>query len=284
MIIFGSMTENDDWIFCDGANDWIFGLGGNDIISGGGGNDLLIGNNGNDTFIPGLGLDNIFGGSLGGEDTGIDTVSYSTYASGVYVALYNGYGYQKSLGMAVDKDALYGIENITGSPYADDLTGDDKANTISGGGGNDTIDGWEGDDILRGGDGNDTISGWSGKDTLDGGAGNDHLHGNSDDDILTGGTGADTFHVVIPIMGENFGRDTITDFTHEDTIALEFFGGPVGFIGERNFRFTGTAQIRYEHPHGGGTLIQIDSDGDTTVNKEIFLTSVVTLTVDDFLF
>jgi VCBS repeat-containing protein len=63
-------------------------------------------------------------------------------------------------------DTLINIENLTGSPFADTLIGDDQNNVINGGGGNDLIKGGAGDDTLIGGGGNDIISGGAGKDTM----------------------------------------------------------------------------------------------------------------------
>lgn len=306
-ILFG--TDNND-VLVGGAgddrisgrkgNDTLIGGGGNDRIDGGDGSDTLFGQEGDDTFTPGAGLDHVYGGSSAG-DSGIDAVSYANYTSGVSVSLLSGYGYQKSLGKDADRDDLHGIENIVGSAYDDNLMADSEANRIIGGDGNDSLDGWEGDDYLDGGDGDDTLYGSAGDDTLiggdgddelqgiegadilDGGAGDDDLYGGSDEDILTGGSDADTFHFSVTNNNGAWGRDTITDFTHEDTIELLGFFSEPSFIGQQAFDGVGgAAQIRYEHPQSGGTLIQVDFEGNGTVDKEIFLTTVVTLTGDDF--
>ena len=308
-ILFG--TDNNDTLVGGAGderisgrkgNDTLIGGGGNDRIDGGDGSDTLFGQEGDDTFFPGAGRDYIYGGSSTG-DSGIDTVSYANYGGGVSVSLFNGYGYQKSLGKDADGDDLHGIENIIGSAYDDSLGGDAQANRIMGGDGNDTLDGWSGDDHLDGGDGTDTLLGAEGNDTLfggagddelhgmwgidilDGGAGNDDLHGGSEDDVLTGGSGADTFHFGVTNNNGAWGRDTITDFTHEDTIELLGFFAEPSFIGQQAFDGVGGAgQIRYEHPQSGGTLIQVDFEGNGTVDKEILLTNVVTLNADDFAF
>ena len=68
-------------------------------------------------------------------------------------------------------DTLSNIENLTGSNYADTLTGDSGNNTLSGGSGDDTLTGSGGNDTLLGGDGTDILSGGAGNDTLDGDAG-----------------------------------------------------------------------------------------------------------------
>lgn len=272
----------DDRISGGKGNDTLVAGGGNDRLDGGVGDDMLFGQEGDDVFTPGAGLDQIYGGSLN-VDSGNDTVSYANCGSGVSVSLLVGYGYQKSLGQA-DKDSLFGIENITGSAFDDELGGDGNANTILGGDGKDTIDGWDGNDMLYGGDGADTLWGWVGNDTLDGGAGDDHLHGGSEADILTGGSGADTFHISVAPNNGAWGRDTITDFSGQDVISLEILATETTFIGEQAFTAAGTGQIRYEHPQSGGTLVQVDYEGNGSVDKEIFLSTVVPLTVDDFIF
>jgi len=304
-LLFG--TDNDDDLVGGSGNDRISGRKGNDTLAGGGGNDsldggdgadMLFGQEGDDILTPGAGLDTVYGGSLIG-DSGNDTVSYSNYGGGVIVSLASGYGYQKSPGKA-DWDDLHGIENIIGSAHDDTLSGDANVNRIFGGDGNDTLDGWQGDDYLDGGKGTDTLYGAEGNDTLiggegddflygiwgmdtlDGGAGNDHLHGGSEADTLTGGSGADRFYIAVTNNNGAWGRDTITDFSGQDVIVLEGVFGQATFIGEQNFAAAGTGQIRYEHPQSGGTLIQVDFEGNGSVDKEILLSTVVPLTADDF--
>jgi hypothetical protein len=65
------------------------------------------------------------------------------------------------------------LENVIGTEWNDQITGNGSANHLNGLGGNDT---------LRGGDENDT---------LNGGEGDDHLYGEGGNDILLGGSGAD---------------------------------------------------------------------------------------------
>lgn len=171
MIIFGSPTENSDWIIGDDGNDWIYGDGGNDLLQGGGGNDLLLGNNGDDTLVPGLGVDFVYGGFLNG-DSGNDTVSYALYGGPVFANLAQGFGYLKSLGDA-DKDSLSGIENIRGSAYDDMLAGNAADNKLYGNDGADKLAGYEGNDSLYGGNGDDVLHSDAGSDLLDGGSGVD---------------------------------------------------------------------------------------------------------------
>ena len=170
------------------ANDTIEGGAGNDTIIGGTGNDTIFGAaNGNtvgdtqDTITPGLGRDTVNGGLNG---TGGDRVSYAEGARtvGVTVTLSAGNDNDGSVEDEVAglRDTLTAVENVTATPFNDDLTGDANANTLSGGAGNDLLRGLAGNDALSGGEGDDTASGGDGSDAVDGGAGGADLVDYSD--------------------------------------------------------------------------------------------------------
>ena len=76
-------------------------------------------------------------------------------------------------GGTAEGDTLTDVENLIGSIFDDDLTGDDE------------------DNLLHGGIGIDVLVGNGGNDTLDGGIGNDWLVGGNDADTLVGGEGLD---------------------------------------------------------------------------------------------
>ena len=104
------------------------GSASNDTLTGDGNANVLLGANGNDTLA-----------GLGGADTlnggiGTNTADYSASPSGVTVTV-NGAG---SGGDAAG-DTLLAIQNLTGSAFADTLTGDINANVLSGGDGNDSL-------------------------------------------------------------------------------------------------------------------------------------------------
>jgi Ca2+-binding RTX toxin-like protein len=61
-------------------------------------------------------------------------------------------------------DTIVSVENVLGSPFADDLRGDAGTNVIWGG---------DGDDLLNGREGDDSLDGQLGVDIGDGGVGND---------------------------------------------------------------------------------------------------------------
>jgi Ca2+-binding RTX toxin-like protein len=114
-----------------------------DTINGNGGFlDILAGNAGNDSLNGGAGDDRLSGGA--GNDTidggaGINLADYGSAAAGIDVdlsqhkALVDGDGGQ---------DTLNNIQNVRGSTFGDEITGD---------AGNNVIEGGKGDDIINGG-------------------------------------------------------------------------------------------------------------------------------------
>ncbi|WP_161141970.1 beta strand repeat-containing protein [Propylenella binzhouense] len=185
-----------DWITAGSANDVVNGADNNDIIDGGAGNDTLTGGAGNDTLTGGA---------------GIDTVSYAAAGAGVTANLTTG------IASGEGADALSGIENLTGSAFADKLLGNGLANVLSGEAGDDTLFGVGGNDRLDGGAGRDTANyvyatgavtvnltngtaTGDGTDTLVaienvvGSAYDDKLLGNALANALSGGAGNDTLY------------------------------------------------------------------------------------------
>ena len=173
--------EGDDTLFGNSGNDIVSGGLGNDTVSGGGGDDFVFGNEGDDTLIGGDGDDFLQGGT--GTDTidggaGVDTNSFAGIGSAVTVNIAEG---TASYGLI--NETFTNIENIEGTDFNDDITGD---------AGDNVLDGGLGDDVLNGGGGNDTLEGGSGDDVLDGGDGDDIINGGAGDDIILGGGGTDT--------------------------------------------------------------------------------------------
>jgi VCBS repeat-containing protein len=169
-----------------GSTDMTFSLGGgNDIFDTNAAYtvaDVVYGGDGDDTMWTGGGNDSLYGGAgndyLNGE-AGTDTAFYSDAASGVTVSLATTSA-QNTGGAGTD--TLISIENLSGSGFADTLTGNVGDNSIWGDAGNDTI---------RGGDGNDTLYGGAGVDTLYGEAGADlfFLQAGLGNDTVIGGAG-----------------------------------------------------------------------------------------------
>lgn len=106
---------------------------------------------------------------------------------------------------------LSGHDKITGTKYADQLSGGAGNDVIKGGGGRDVLSGGAGRDTLDGGTGNDRLSGGSGNDKLFGGSGADLISGDSGKDILQGGSGNDT------LIGGS-GNDTLKGDAGSDTL------------------------------------------------------------------
>ena len=111
-------------------------------------------------------------------------------------------------------------KRYVGKLGADDITGDDKANTMSG---------LTGDDVLSGGRGNDTLIGGFGHDTLIGGL---------DNDLLIGGYGNDTY-----LYHKGDGLDTIRDVGGLDILKISgLMLSDLGFIKQGNHLFIDVKQ------------------------------------------
>jgi subtilisin family serine protease len=163
---FEAVTEavKDDGCTVKGTSavDVLGGTSGDDVICGYGGNDKIYASAGNDTII-------------GGD--GVDILTYINSPNPVNVDLYLG------TGNGWGSDSISQIENVTGSPYADDLGGD---------AGNNILGGWQG---------NDKLAGKEGADTENGGPGGDTLFVKIGNDVLDGGTGTDTISFVGSAVG-----------------------------------------------------------------------------------
>ncbi len=126
-----------DVIFGSAANNFLIGAGGDDILSGGGGGDELD----------------------GGE--GIDEASYLDATAGVRADLLANI---QNTGDAFG-DSYFGIENLSGTMFADALLGSEGDNRIEGREGGDELVGRGGNDTLNGGVGLDSLNGSDGDDT-----------------------------------------------------------------------------------------------------------------------
>ena len=205
-------------------NDTIYGGKGDDVLEGGTGDDTLVGGVGDDSyrFNLGDGLDVIvnqgsnrdtdkivLGAGIVSEDTiirrtgndlniiiqeGTDAIRIKSY--------YRIPDYRKAIDSLVFEDASSAdaswdraeLERLASmaTTQADELHGDNTANTIDGLAGDDVLIGHGGKDVLIGGADNDRLEGGLGDDTLEGGIGDDVLKGGGDNDNLSGGTGDDT--------------------------------------------------------------------------------------------
>jgi Ca2+-binding RTX toxin-like protein len=169
-----------DRLYGNDGTDWLRGARGNDFLDGGAGDsdqvfgdlgdDRVRGGSGNrDLTSGGLGIDIVAGGPgngdvvsgdygddrmIGGPGTG-DLASFATA-----VPEKSGLGVDASLltGRASGDghDRLFGFEDLEGSPFADVLQGDRRANVIDAGAGDDHVLGGGGADTANGAQGSDS--------------------------------------------------------------------------------------------------------------------------------
>jgi Ca2+-binding RTX toxin-like protein len=141
-------TERNDQISGTAAPDVIVTLGGDDSVLAAGGDDRICTGVGADAILGGPGNDSIDGGA----DT--DGAFYYDAPGPVQVSLQQG-----SATGAAGRDTLVGVENATGSAFADSVVGNADMNVLIGDTGNDRIEGGPESDALAGGPGDDVLIG-----------------------------------------------------------------------------------------------------------------------------
>ena len=159
-----------DSLIGNGLANVLAGGDGADVLRGNGGNDALYGGDGNDFINGGNGDDLVDGGA------GNDRAAYfqtNAALGGITVSLLL-QGTAQNVG-SQGWDTLVNIENVSGTPFADTLTGDGGDNWLWG------STSWIGD-----------AQSATNNDTIDGGGGNDLIWIGAGNHILTGGTGSDT--------------------------------------------------------------------------------------------
>jgi Ca2+-binding RTX toxin-like protein len=212
-------------------------LSGIENVTGSAHDDVLVGNAEANTLLGGGGDDSLRGGA--GADTldggnGSDTATYIESATGVDVNLLAGTG----SGGTAQGDTLSDVENLIGSLFDDDLTGDDGRNLLQGGIGVDELAGHGGNDTLEGGIGDDWLVGGTGADTLAGGSGFDFAsYGDSTAGVtidLTAGTASggeaagDTLSSIEHLAGSDY-ADALTGDAGDNI--LKGFGGADTLVG-----------------------------------------------------
>jgi Ca2+-binding RTX toxin-like protein len=229
------------------------GNGGANSITGNSANNVLAGLGGGDALDGGLGM---------------DTASYAMSPAGVTVNLASGI----TSGGDAQGDTLFSIENLTGSAFADILTGNTGNNRIMGGGGS------------------DILSGGAGADMLTSGAGNDSLTGGIGADQLTGGLGADQY-IFVSVADFSMGvLDRIMDFNRMqgDRINLAVIDANSALAGNQAFTFIGAGaftgvagQLGYT-PIAGGVRVRGDINGDGSADFNFTVLGVAALVGTDF--
>ena len=116
-------------------------------------------------------------------------------------------------------DGQAGDDTISGSSYADIISGGTGSDTINAGAGGDTITGGTDIDTINAGAGNDTISGDTGNDTIDAGADSDIITGGQGDDYIDGGDGLDT-----AIYSSAYANYTVTEVTYNTFTVTDTIG------------------------------------------------------------
>jgi hypothetical protein len=123
-------AEGEDQVFGGASGDQLDGQAGDDTLSGDGGDDFLFGGRGADLLFGGDGDDVLDGSGSSGDaiddgpdelvgGDGSDTASYGRAVTGVSVDLGRLLQQQQRGG----GDTYSGIENLTGSRYADAAAG-----------------------------------------------------------------------------------------------------------------------------------------------------------------
>jgi Ca2+-binding RTX toxin-like protein len=261
--------------------DYLNGMGGADTMTGGDGNDVYVVNNAGDavietnasttqidtvqswlaTYTLGANVENLrlMGtGNLNGTGNGLNNMLYANRGSNV---LEGGagtdtvsYQYGATAGVTVSlvvttaqatggsgSDTLLNIENLTGSGYADTLTGNAGNNLLNGAGGADTLTGGDGNDtyvVDNAGDAVietnasltqiDIVRSWLATYTLTAnvenlqlmGTGNRNGTGNSLANVLTGNAGSN-------VLDGAGGADTMTGGDGNDTYVVNNAGDVV---------------------------------------------------------
>jgi Ca2+-binding RTX toxin-like protein len=261
--VYGSSF--DDTLIGDANANVLLGFDGHDGLRGGAGDDSLKGGAGNDYLDGGQGADKLVGGE------GVDTATYlySSTGTGVSVDLATGVG---SNGDAAG-DRLYDIENVSGSNFDDTLIGDAKDNVLGGMRGQDTLTGGLGADKLYAGG---THAGYTDdvRDTI--------VYTSLGDSGTTAATWDQIFQ---------FDRAQSATDTTSDKIDLRLLDADPD-SGDQAFRFVteftspkgkqADGQVRVVDT-GSDVNVEIDLNGDNTVDSIIQVMNVDTLTKDDFL-
>ena len=207
----GDDTIPADATYDPAFGDRLYGQSGNDSIDGGYGTDRINGGKGNDLLYGDAGADQIFGeaghdaiepdprssdlelshytGDAISGGTGTDTVAFPYRSQQMTLSL-DGVANDGITGEADNLDVDRSVENLKPGSGTNDITLDDKDNSVTNSQG-DWSFGPGGDDTIRARGGNDTIWTGTGDDVVDGGAGNDEIRDGGEHDRLSGGEGDD---------------------------------------------------------------------------------------------
>ncbi|HST80649.1 MAG TPA: hypothetical protein VLL08_02785 [Kineosporiaceae bacterium] len=263
-------TAGNDIIAARGGDDVVLGMGGADRICLGTGRDIGKGGEGNDEFLSeptADGRDDFYG------DSGQDSVRYIGRSTGVSVSL-DGVAND---GQSGEQDNVrFSTENVQGTPFADQILGNELDNVFIGSSGNDDLRGGPGDDDLYGVQGDDLLIGDAGDDHLSGYDGDDRLLASESldgDDEMFGGLGSDTMDYsdrsaslgVTVILDNDFNDGSAGEFDIVETDIENLIGSPGADTLDVGFSGTDVSNV-LNGGLGNDTLRTTDGDGlDTAV-------------------
>jgi Ca2+-binding RTX toxin-like protein len=299
-------SANADNISGGAGNDSIRADAGADVINGGIGNDTIVGGAGNDSMTGGLGVDTFVWTATGDAANSTTTDHVMDFMSGIDKLDFTAIAATPQwLGTAAFNNTIPGTAQVRyyqtgGNTFVElDSDGNGSSNMVVRldglvnvtandiiGIGNLTVNGTTVADTLTGGSGNDSISGLAGNDSITANNGNDTIVGGSGADSLWGGAGNDMFvYTVVGDSGIGPGNyDVINDFATGDTIDLQQFTGEATFqtggLGAADL-VGGVFQVAYE-TSGGNTTVFVDENGDNTVDFQIQLLGITSLSSSDF--
>jgi Ca2+-binding RTX toxin-like protein len=253
------------------GDDNLGGGDGSDSILGGHGDDALAGYGGDDTLLGGIGSDYLKGGDgddlVNGGD-GFDRAGFFGSTVGVHVDL-NLQGQAQDTGQGMD--ILIGIEDLSGTPYGDTLTGDGGDNFLWGEGSapsepGDLLNGGGGDDVLDvRSDGTRAIGG-AGVDTILIDDGGDGTMSNVHIDLNLQGEMQDTGNGMMLFKGFENAEGGVTEATNDTLIGdsaaniLAGAGGDDSLAGGGGGdKLLGDGAIITSGPNSDGVIAEYDS-------------------------
>lgn len=197
-------TDGNDKLFGTAKRDVIHGGLGNDAIYGSGGDDVICGGDGDDQIAGQAGNDLLDGGN------GNDRVTFASAPAAVIVDLF-----AKSAS-GEGSDTVVNMENITGTRFDDQLTGNDGPNNIVGLAGIDAFWGLKGNDVLIGNEDapgavreQDQVQYWRSEGAVTVRLGG--LSGTSDKGYATGGEDVDTLIGFASVVGSRYNDVLVGD-------------------------------------------------------------------------
>ena len=285
-------VSNVEWIAGTIFNDNFMGDSKGNVLTGRDGDDTLRGAAGGDTIEGGAGNDMINGGD------NRDWIDYQHAVDGVVVDMDTNPTSHR--GTASDgqggTDTLIDVENVIGSAFGDDVTGNANGNVLdlrdgkdmgNGDAGDDTVFGGAGNDKLYGGLGDDLLYGGVGSDSYYGGPGNDTFVGSGSNAFISDGVatlGKDTFNVLSVSQGVDtiFAFDTSTTGMDANVDVIDFTAlfNAIGYTGTDPFA---DGYLKIENGGGGegdpeatDAIISVDINGGGDSWTEILHVADVT--------